>query len=158
MKKILWSLLYVVISVWVQKIFPNWCLDLLLPFLIALLELEEIYLLVGILPLWIVIQEGVGILPFGTSILIFVILLIFYKAYKTFFSFTNILFVLIFSLTTVICHALVLIMVLIVQELQINYHFLVLKEIKYFFVFATMLYFNFFTFKLIFKPNTINGV
>ncbi len=71
-----WWAAYTVVAVWAQKVIPG--VDFLAPGLVLSMQEEAGYRTVWLAVLWILLQEGMGNLPFGYGIAWYGLLVIFY--------------------------------------------------------------------------------
>ncbi len=152
MKIFLWCFFYTGTLIWLQKIFPNWCVDLLLPIIPVLLELKRSYLLSFYVLLWILVQEGIGNVMFGSSILVFIITFLSFFLYKRFFSFMSFFFALLLSFTVVFSQLLIVVLISFLQGLEMDTMGLFFRYARYFVIFIIFLYFNYVYFRLILPP------
>ncbi|WP_051617089.1 hypothetical protein [Desulfonatronovibrio hydrogenovorans] len=90
MKKAFFLLIYTVLGVWGQFALPS--VDFLTPALVVLLQLGFFSYAFWAGLFWMLIQEGAGDLAFGTAILFYSGLLIFFFTGGAFFEVSNILF------------------------------------------------------------------
>jgi hypothetical protein len=87
----LWWLAYTVAAVWIQRALPG--LDAFGPAVVILLQERRLRQLLWLLPCWILLQEGMGSAPFGTMILWYAGLVVFFVLGRWLFESRNVLFV-----------------------------------------------------------------
>jgi len=87
----LWWLAYTVAAVWIQRTLPG--LDAFGPAVVVLLQERRMHQLLWLLPCWILIQEGMGTAIFGTMVLWYAGLMVFFVLGRWLFESRNVLFV-----------------------------------------------------------------
>lgn len=102
MHPVLFWLIYTVAGVWVQRILPG--VDVFAPALVVCLQERRVTQFAWLLPLWIVLQEGMGNLPFGNMILWYAGMLIFFVLGRWLFESRNIIFVFIIGILMGVWH------------------------------------------------------
>lgn len=90
-KNILWWLCFIIIAVCVQTAVPG--LDLLVVGLIILLQEDDYRDMLWLLPLFVLIQEGTGTRPFGSSIIWYTATIAIFRLGRRFFKSEHFLFI-----------------------------------------------------------------
>lgn len=117
MKIIIWWILYTVLGIWLQRFIPG--LDCYAPALAGCLYLGLPKTAFVMSLIWIIIQEGVGSLALGSSLLFYGGVAIFFVWAKIFFTKNSLLFFLVVSLFTAGLHFVIMQTMCSLQELHL---------------------------------------
>jgi len=99
-----WWAAYTVVAVWAQKVIPG--VDFLAPGLVLSMQEEAGYRTVWLAVLWILLQEGMGNLPFGYGIAWYGLLVIFYIVGRWLFEARSFLFMCLLGIGLGVLHPL----------------------------------------------------
>lgn len=113
----LFWLVYTLAAVWLQAFFPG--PDLFAPALLLVLQERGYSRLGWLLPLWILIQEGSGSLHFGTSLLWYSGLILFFCSTRNLLDSRGFLFICLMSIFAGVWQFLCLYLLSGLQELQV---------------------------------------
>lgn len=91
MHPLLWWIGFTIIGIWVQLALPG--LDVFAPAVVVCLQERRLGQLAWLLPAWIVLQEGMGSAQFGTMILWYAGLVLFFVLGRWLFESRNVMFV-----------------------------------------------------------------
>ncbi|CCO23335.1 hypothetical protein [Maridesulfovibrio hydrothermalis] len=92
MHSILWWAGFTFVAIWAQKILPG--VDFMAPGLLLCIQLEKKSHVFWLILIWSLIQDGVGGLPFGYSIIWYSSILILYRCGAMFFDVQSMMFAL----------------------------------------------------------------
>ena len=87
-----WWACFSFLAIWVQKIVPG--VDFLAPGLLLCIQLEKKYHIVWLILIWSLVQDGIGGLPFGYSVLWYSSILVLYRCGAMFFDVQSMMFAL----------------------------------------------------------------
>lgn len=102
MTEIVWWIFYTLFAVWLQSFIPG--ADCFGPAVVLCLQTRRYGSLACLLPLWILIQEGAGSLPFGSMLLYYMGLIYFVILVRAYISITSPLYILSLSLAAGLWH------------------------------------------------------
>ncbi len=88
----LWWTAFTVVGIWAQKVLPG--VDFLAPGLLLCIQMERKTLLIWLILFWSLIQEGIGGLPFGYSLLWYSSIFALYRCGAMFFDVQSLMFAL----------------------------------------------------------------
>lgn len=99
---IMWWATYTVIGVWVQKVIPG--VDILAPGIILSMQEEAGHRTLWLTLIWILLQEGIGNLPFGYGVAWYGLLAMFYIIGRWLFEARSILFMVLLGVGLGVLH------------------------------------------------------
>ena len=117
MKSLIWCLVYTIFAVWLQRYIPG--LDCFAPALVGCLYLGITTATIWFAVIWILIQEGIGSLAFGSTLLFYAGIAIFFFSSKTIFTKQSWFFLINISIFTAGYYFLVMYCMCSLQELYI---------------------------------------
>jgi hypothetical protein len=132
----LWWSLYTLFAVWLQGIFSG--VDCFGPALVLCLQAQRIRNLVFLLPVWVLLQEGAGSLPFGSALLYYMGLVYFVILVRAYISITSPLYILILSLFSGVWHLSVIHIITSLEDIHIAIQPLLLQSIRIVIVFPIL--------------------
>ncbi|WP_320006502.1 hypothetical protein [Maridesulfovibrio sp.] len=90
MSSILWWACFSFLAIWAQKIVPG--VDFFAPGLLLCIQLEKKYHFFWLILIWSLIQDGIGGLPFGYSVVWYSSLFFLYRCGAMFFDVQSLMF------------------------------------------------------------------
>ncbi|MDR2893600.1 MAG: hypothetical protein LBV80_11085 [Deltaproteobacteria bacterium] len=107
MRNLAWWIIYLIAAIWLQKLIPGF--DAMIPGLILCLQERQRQQTLLVLMLSIFLQEGVGTLPFGASIMWYGFVFASFYVGGWFFMAENRMFIIILSMSLAVGRVLLLI-------------------------------------------------
>lgn len=104
MQSILWWAGFTYLAIWAQKMLPG--VDFMAPGLLLCIQLDRRKDLYWLILIWALIQDGIGGLPFGYSIIWYLSLLVLYRCGAMFFDVQSMMFALLCGVTLGVLHPL----------------------------------------------------
>ncbi len=92
MQTVLWWAAFTFVAIWAQKVLPG--VDFMAPGLLLCIQLDKRKYIFWLILIWSLIQDGVGGLPFGYSIIWYSSILILYRCGAMFFDVQSMMFAL----------------------------------------------------------------
>lgn len=96
--------------------------DFFIPGIIVALQEKRIWQTCIVLGIFIVIQEGIGTMPFGNVFLWYSLTIIFFYAWRWFFEVESLMFILLLSLALSVSHYFIVSVLASVQDIYIDYN------------------------------------
>lgn len=96
--------------------------DFFIPGIIVALQEKKIWQTGIVIASFIVIQEGMGTMPFGNIFLWYSLTIIFFYAWRWFFEVESLMFILLLSLALSVSHYFIVSVLASVQDIYINYN------------------------------------
>jgi len=128
MHPFLWWLLFTLAGIWVQRALPG--LDVFAPAVVVCLQERRLRQLSWLLPLWILLQEAMGSALFGTMILWYAGLIVFFIFGRWLFESRNVLFVFFIGVFMGGWHAFLLNSMAVLQGLMLDPQRLLLESMQ----------------------------
>lgn len=92
MHTVLWWTAFTFVAIWAQKVLPG--VDFMAPGLLLCIQLDKRKHIFWLILIWSLIQDGVGGLPFGYSVIWYSSILILYRCGAMFFDVQSMMFTL----------------------------------------------------------------
>ncbi len=128
MSTILFWIIYTVAAIWMQFFLPG--PDFFVPALLLCLQQNNLRVLAWLLLPWILIQEGAGTLSFGTALLWYSGLIVFFNLVRHFFQTTALPFILLFFSFAGCWYYLSIKLMATLQDLHISKDMLLISSLK----------------------------
>lgn len=116
---VVWWGLYVVLAVFCQRFTVG--VDFLLPGIIVALQERRFLQFIGVFLTFIIIQEGIGTMPFGNVLLWYLLAIVFFYAWQWFFEVESFIFILLLSAALAVSHYFIVSLLANIQDIYINY-------------------------------------
>lgn len=116
---VLWWFVYAFLAVFLQIYTAG--VDFLIPGIIVVLQEKKIMQTSIVVGAFILIQEGIGTMPFGNVFLWYSLTIIFFYAWRWFFEVESLMFILLLSLALSVSHYFIVSVLASVQDIYINY-------------------------------------
>lgn len=113
-----WWATYTVVGVWAQKVVPG--VDFLAPGIVLSMQEEVGHRTLWLCVIWVLLQEGMGNLPFGYGIAWYGLLVVFYVVGRWLFERRSILFMCLLGLGLGMLHVLVTFSLLRLADMVVN--------------------------------------
>jgi hypothetical protein len=117
MHEILWWTLYTLCGIWIQDAISG--VDCFGPGLLLCLQTERSKSLVWLAPIWVLLQEGTGSLPFGSALLYYAGLIYFFLLIRPYINITSPMYILSVALFAGLWHFGVVHLVSALQDIHI---------------------------------------
>ncbi|WP_027721834.1 hypothetical protein [Maridesulfovibrio zosterae] len=104
MQSVLWWAAFTFVAIWAQKMLPG--VDFMAPGLLLCIQLGKRKYFFWMILIWALIQDGIGGLPFGYSILWYSSILILYRCGAMFFDVQSMMFALLCGVVLGVLHPL----------------------------------------------------
>ena len=128
MSEILWWILFTLCGIWIQGIIPG--VDCFGPGLLLCLQVGRTKSLFWLAPIWILLQEGAGSLPFGSALLYYAGLVYFFFLIRPYINITSPMYILSVSIFVGLWHFGVIHLVTSLQNIQILTHHLLMQSMR----------------------------
>ncbi|MBZ2170994.1 hypothetical protein [Nitratidesulfovibrio sp. SRB-5] len=122
-----WWACFIFVGVWLQQVLPG--VDVLVAGLLVSLQERRHYQTFWLLLVLLLVQEGAGTLAFGSTVLWYGVLLVFFNVGRWLFEAENLAFVVLISLGLGVCHFLFTLMMASLQQLDIPRDRLLLESV-----------------------------
>ncbi|OEU70217.1 MAG: hypothetical protein BA863_03720 [Desulfovibrio sp. S3730MH75] len=116
MLSVAWWTLFTIAGIWAQRFVPG--VDFLAPGLLLCIQLEKRTLFFWLLIIWSLIQEGLGGLPFGYSILWYSSIVALYRCGAMFFDVQSLMFAILCGAGLGLLHPLLTGMMAVLADMQ----------------------------------------
>lgn len=117
---VLWWFVYTSFALFLQIYTVG--VDFFIPGIIVALQEKRIWQTSIVLGVFIVIQEGIGTMPFGNVFLWYSLTIIFFYAWRWFFEVESLMFILLLSLALSVSHYFIVSVLASVQDIYIDYN------------------------------------
>ena len=117
MIEFLWWALYTVCAVWIQDVIPG--ADCFGPALVLCLQAGRYKNVIWLAPIWILLQEGAGSLPFGSALLYYAGLVYFFFLIRAYINTSSHMYILSLSVFAGLWHLGVIHLITSLQDIQI---------------------------------------
>lgn len=117
---ILWWLVYTGAAVFLQIFAVG--VDFFIPGIIVALQEKKMLQSGFVICLFILLQEGIGTMPFGNVFLWYSLTVIFFYAWRWFFEVESLMFILLLSLALSVSHYFIVSVLASVQDIYIDYN------------------------------------
>lgn len=117
---LLWWLVYTGVVLFLQIFTVG--VDFFIPGIIVALQEKKMLQFVLVICSFIIIQEGMGTMPFGNVFLWYSLTVIFFYAWRWFFEVESLMFILLLSLALSVSHYFIVSVLASVQDIYIDYH------------------------------------
>ena len=116
---VFWWLAYVCIAIFLQLFISG--VDFFLPGIIVALQEKKITQFGVVFILFVLIQEGIGTMPFGNVFLWYSLAIIFFYSWRWFFEIESFTFILLLSAALAVSHYFIISVLAEIQDIYINY-------------------------------------
>lgn len=127
MPQALFWFLYTFACIWLHSFVPG--LDCFAPALIVCLHLKRYRSVCWLAPVWLLINEGLGSMAFGASIVWYAGLMLFFFAVQVFFSTRHLYFVFVLALFAACWHYFVFVSMINLQELRVPKELVIMNSL-----------------------------
>lgn len=116
---IAWWFAYIAAAIFLQRFTVG--VDFLLPGIIVVLQERKIVQFVLVFLVFVIIQEGIGTMPFGNVFLWYLLAIVFFYAWRWFFEVESFTFILLLSAALAVSHYFIVSTLANIQDIYIDY-------------------------------------